>query len=141
MKECIAECKQNGDDPDPNGCCVFACDMGKLGVLKKVTNADNSSSIEVESQGFVTSFMMSIGNDSAWTKIVHDSVERCYNQLIFFDQLGCNGRIPLAIYDIIDCAYLENFLRCPKYNPYEIKECEDTYKYVDDCFDHGDSLE
>lgn len=103
-------------------------------MIKNVEYDDGTKFVDADWEGLVTSFVMSVGNNSKWANVVQDSVGRCYSQFSESDEYDCNGQIPLLLYRIIDCSYVENYLRCPTWNPYDIMECNYTSQYVDQCY-------
>ena len=132
--ECSVPCKSRGDDED---CCTFSCLLLKIGVTYKVINDDGSTHIDLNLSAIIASFLLSVGNDSRWTDIVDSSVTRCYNQFTDNSEYDCNDRVPMYLYEITDCAYIENFLKCPSWNPKGLKECDYAYQYIDKCYSYS----
>lgn len=93
--------------------------------------------ITVNIAGLVHSFMLSVDNDPLWLPIVTSTTRRCYDDYVNAnDELYC-GEIPKYLYDIVDCTYIENFLRCPLFNPKKLEQCRLTLEYVDKCLRLG----
>lgn len=90
--------------------------------------------MEANWKEIVGSFMMSLGNDTLWTAVINDTVQQCFSQFSNSFEYDCNNQIPKNLFDIIDCCYHEHFLKCAKWNPNNLAECEYTYKYVQHCF-------
>lgn len=77
--------------------------------------------------------MTSVGNDPIWLPIVTLTTKRCYADFFdFSDEYYCD-EIPKYLYDVVDCTYIENFLRCPLFNPKRLNQCLMTFQYVDEC--------
>jgi hypothetical protein len=114
-------------------CCLKICVYTQSGILKFST--DPNVAPELESNGFVASFMLSVDNDTAWEPIVKASTSRCFD-----DNIGTNDGfeceiIPKSLKRVIECTYKENFLKCPNYNPSHISECKETYEYWEMCLE------
>lgn len=88
---------------------------------------------ELDVNGMRLSYLLSVDNDTLWIPVVERSLERCFNEIDETNKFDCVDQIPMRIYDIIDCAYVENFLRCARWNPNRIKGCADTYEYAKKC--------
>lgn len=118
---------------DAYNCCSYECSYRLLGVLVETVNEDGTFQIDVDWLGLVYSFLNSVGNDTLWTPVVHEAVKRCHDQFSNTGEYYCY-KVPYYLFTIMDCAYIENYLRCAKWNPYGIKECDITYQYVKKCF-------
>lgn len=132
--ECLAECNVTGWDTH-GSCCLQPCCLRKIGLLNPVYNEDGVlSKSEVDWLGLVYSFMLSVGNDTQWFPVVNGTSYRCYLSYSETQNgVDCGG-IPLNLYDVIGCCYNENFLKCPPWNPHNIKQCDQTWQYVKKCF-------
>lgn len=128
----MTECHSDGNE-NVNDCCELTCCFQKLGVLTTQVNEDESKQVDVDWRGLVYSFLLSVGNDTLWTPVVNETVKRCYEQFSNSGEFDCKGQIPKHLFHIIDCSYLENYLKCAKWNPHDLKECEYTYQYVKKC--------
>lgn len=128
---CKDKCEKDGESDIT--CCTLACGLNTLGVLHTATNNEGKNQIDVYWHGLVYSFLLSVGNDTQWTPVINETVQRCYNQFSETNEFDCSGRIPNHIFSIIECCYVEHFLKCAKWNPHGLKECEFTYKYVQKC--------
>lgn len=132
--ECLVQCNATGWNKDSE-CCLQPCTFGKIGLLNPVYLEDGTQDKSaVDWNGLVYSFMLSVGNDSQWLPVVNSSSYRCF--LTYSESQNgfyCDV-IPLNLFDVIGCCYNENFLKCPPWNPYKIKECEQTWQYVKQCF-------
>lgn len=132
-EECGVECAEAEKNPDDRGCCMLVCCFKKIGVLKFPDDPKQPAKIDPE--GFVYSFLLSVGNDTAWEPVIRKSTRRCYD-----DNNGvstgdiCN--VPfIFLENIVTCAYKENFLRCPVFNPHRLPQCETSRQFVDECTD------
>lgn len=103
--------------------------------LAHYTKADDGTITDTvfDINGLIYSFMLSIGNDSAWLPVITASTSRCYDQYGGNDEGMDCGVIPVSIYDVIECSLVENFLKCANWNPYNIAECDYTYQYIQKC--------
>lgn len=129
---CIAECEKSGRGKDR--CCVTPCCFGIAGILNVIKNEDGSvAQVDVDPRGLIYSYLLSVGNDTLWLPVVTNSVNRCYEQFSEQNNAYDCDVIPLNLFIVINCAYGENYLKCPRWNPYNIRECEFTYKYVEKC--------
>ena len=143
--ECDATCIAEGHVTE-NGlaehCCALTCSYYKMGIISSSRNSQGDlEPIVFHWQGFVSSFMLSVGNDSKWESVIHDSVQRCYFQYEFNTHgLYCN-LIPLNLWEIFECSYRQNFLDCPVWNPKDLPECEFAKEYVSKCTRGGYSVQ
>lgn len=129
---CVQECEEAGRPYER--CCTLPCSFRLLGVMTVIRNDDGSvAQVDVNPGGLVHSFLLSVGNDSQWIPVLSASTTRCYSQ---FSETS-NGYecdvIPKNLFSVIDCSYNENYLKCPPWNPANLKECEFTYKFVQKC--------
>lgn len=135
---CKTECNQkfeNIEDSYDLYCCINLCALLRLNVM--IEDKKNPGRFQLNLEGFIKSFMMSIENNSKWLPTVTKSSKRCFDD--FYEphhentqDIYCDG-IPSSFYEIINCCYIENFLRSPVFNPKSLKECEFTLRYVDEC--------
>ena len=116
-----------------DNCCHLISDFKFLGILKTVTNDDGSTHSDVSAEGLIYSFLLSVGNDTQWSPVINNTVARCYSQFSDTNEFYCKGAIPSFLMEVIDCCYIENYLKCPKWNPSSLPECDYTYKYVQQC--------
>lgn len=118
----------------PNRCCLVPCCDKLNGVLKEVLNDDSSvARLDIDPNGLIYSFLLSVGNDTKWQPVVTATVNDC-NAQYSVNQNGFDcDVIPSNLYSIIDCSYNEQFLKCPNYNPHNLKECEYTQQYIQQC--------
>lgn len=79
MIACERRCRL--EDREGDDCCYFPCALYVLGVLYE--DSESSGKYNVNPKGLENSFMMSVGNDSAWLPVVQSSTQRCYE-----DNLG-----------------------------------------------------
>jgi hypothetical protein len=119
-------CKNNTDE-----CCAFICLFKLLGFAQ--FPEDRNEPAVLDPEGLVYSFMLSVDNDTSWEPVIRNSVKRCWNDNYGVStDLYCN--FPLDLWTGIgNCAFWENFLRCPIYNPNGITECEATRQYITEC--------
>lgn len=103
-------------------------------MLVNVTNDDGTTISDISADGMIATFLLSVGNEPRWTEAVTTSVRRCFGLLSNTLEYDCGDRVPMYLYDITDCAYLEIYLRCPPWNPFGLKECDYTYQYIEQCF-------
>lgn len=133
FRACYAECRHLGMGWIMS-CCVNIC-CYKSGGMLDVINFENGTveKVNIVPKGIANGLMLSIGNDSRWTSVIEISVERCYEQ--FFDPTPSRFcAIPDSIFEVIDCTYTQNFMKCPIWNPHGIAECEYTMRYVTECY-------
>lgn len=124
---CEEQCASEGEPND--NCCILACCFIKIGALRQ----SEGGPIEVDPNGLIYSFLLSVGNDTQWLPVITESTQRCYDDIPNTYENDCSNRMPKQLYSIIDCCYKENFLKCAKWNPFDIKECEYTTEYVSIC--------
>lgn len=143
---CLYTCMMGNNsfsNPDFERCCIIECCFGRLGILQNVINADKSVQIQPVPQNIFNAFMIArerFNESTAWLSVVNMSVELCYNQVSPTNQFDCDNAIPTYVYSIIDCTYLQNFLRCPSWNQND-PECATTYKYAQNCMSNEYELE
>lgn len=128
FKKCFKNCVK--EVTSEQVCCVQTCCYKKLGALSD----DWNSLAAVNITGLIYSFMLSVGNDSQWEPLITQSVVEC-NQERFsrkVSQLRC-GVLPERLYDVINCVYMQCFVKCPTWNPHGLKNCHRTYQYVNNC--------
>ena len=90
---------------------------------------------DINYKGVISSFLLSVGFDESWGPVLNEVVLRCYDQFSASDGgFECNS-MPVELFDIIECSYKQNFLKCPSWNPQGILECQYTYEYVTKCMD------
>lgn len=128
LDQCRESCNNTGKADDL--CCLQTCSFEKIGVIEMTSPGQNAKII---AQGIKNSFLNSVSNITMWQPIVNQAVDRCYK-----DYLKSTGGIicdciPNYLFDILDCSYRENFLRCPEYNPFKLDECELTLSFVQEC--------
>lgn len=121
-------------DYDPD-CCIFACVLEKNGIVYNTTYENGSTSVDVSTDAIVRSFMLSIGNEEQWIHVISKTVQRCYDQFMSLSDFDCDDRVPMSLYDITDCCYNENYVKCPTWNPSGLEECDYTLQYFSQCFD------
>lgn len=131
FNECLHLCKDYKDDE--NNCCLRICSLKQIEVL--LFSTDPNMKPQVNYEGLTYSFLLSIDNDTRWEPVIRASTSRCY-----YDQFGTTDGyqcdvIPNSLYNVIECSYKENFLKCPNYNPNEISECKETYEFLELCYE------
>lgn len=129
-----AKCKNIIETEGEHLCCMNVCCLHRLKILTSIDSDLGLRSFDVDWRGLVYSFLLSVNNDTQWNPVISETVQRCYDQFSNTNEFNCNSQIPTHLYQIVDCCYLEHFLRCAKWNPFGLKECEFTYKYVQNCF-------
>lgn len=116
-----------------NPCCIPECCYTKLGIIYKSSSSRYNN---INPDRISYSFLLSVNDDIGWEPVVNQSVQRCYDEIENNPVETMHGtcmKIPSTLSEIVDCAYKENFLRCPRWNQ-KLKECVFTYKYVvNDC--------
>lgn len=129
---CTSNCS-SGDDFD---CCMFTCNLRSLGILTDLVLDTGNETVGVNWQRLADSFLLSVGNKTIWREVIYLSIERCYEQYVDDSSMEyeCGDQVPSYLYDIIDCSYIENFLKCPLWNRRKVKECVYTSQYVESCF-------
>lgn len=133
--ECIHKCLDEALQGHMSPCCVnTCCYVDKIGVFS-VTEDENGNitNAEMHLDPLISSFLLSVGNDSAWIPVITNSVNRCYNDLWSTNEGYSCDFIPNSFYEIVGCAYLENYLKCPVWNPSNILECQYTHRHVEYC--------
>jgi hypothetical protein len=111
---------------------------------------DGSGQFETDVSGLVNSFLLSVGNDTLWKPVLEISLGRCNDQFKdYAEEFYCSGsevqvevdktmnqmlsisELPKDFLPTAFCSYLENFIKCPRYNP--DPACKITMKYVQKC--------
>lgn len=124
---CVKECENKPED-QPMRCCILICGLNMGQILNSRTEVS-----ELLQPGYVYSFMLSIGNETLWEPVITNSVSRCFTQFLDMNAGFDCEIIPVSVFSIANCAYLENYLKCPKWNPDNIQECEYTSQYAKKC--------
>lgn len=128
---CLSQCSVAPNTP--TRCCIVPCCHKYNGILKEVTNENGVVQDNIDPNGLISSYSISVGNDTKWLPVITNAVTSCYQQYSENpDGYDC-GVIPMNLYSIIDCSYNEQFLKCPNYNPHNLKECEYTLQYIAQC--------
>lgn len=130
LNSCKDECQRNFQAE--NDCCPVVCNYRRINVIPQANETSRNATWNPVA-GLVYAFMLSIGNDTRWTQTVSDTLNFCFNTVLkqpLYDICG----IPLHLYDIINCAYNQLFLRCPVWNPSNISECVYTREFINICF-------
>lgn len=130
LNSCKDECQRNFQAD--NDCCPLVCNYRRINVIPQANDTSRNATWNPVA-GLTYAFMLSIGNDTRWTQTVSDSLNFCFNSVIkqpLYDVCG----IPLHLYDIINCAYNQLFLRCPVWDPSNITECAYTREFINICF-------
>lgn len=132
----LIPCNQQCYDAADVGCCVGRCCYVDKMKLFTLTLADDGSiaKVDMNTDGVVASFMMSVGNDTRWEPVIRTAVERCYTDIWNTENGMSCGFIPNTFFSIIDCVYIEHFLKCAVWNPHNLVECAYTYSYVQECW-------
>lgn len=131
MDQCTDSCYMA---KTPTRCCVLSCVFYMIGVLKANFNADGSvASTVVDPAGLIYSFMLSVGNDTQWEPIITESVNWCNDQYGGVTSKYECKVIPLNLYEIVDCTTVQDYLKCPPWNPHNLPECQQTQEFVRDC--------
>lgn len=100
-----------------------------------MTEEEGRTTTEVDWKALAFSFLLSIGNETLWKPVLDTVCEHCYTIFPYNpreEEYDC-GVIPKSLYSIIDCIYTQNFLMCPAYNPYKLKECEYAMQFAQKC--------
>jgi hypothetical protein len=126
-KICEDYCDEN--DTGDDRCCILICGMNSLGVLSSISEPS-----DVNWEGLVSSFLLSVGNDTAWFPVINGSIYRCYSQFSEKNNEYDCGVIPRNLYLITDCGYIENYLKCPNWNPSQIDTCTYSHEYISKCY-------
>lgn len=132
LNGCKEECQRRNQADDD--CCPLVCNYRRINVIPQANETFRNATWNPVA-GLSYAFMLSIGNDTRWTQTVSDALNSCFNDTVkqaLYDACG----IPLHLYDIINCAYNELFLRCPVWNPNNIPECNYTREFISLCFNN-----
>lgn len=116
-------------------CCNLVCLLQRLGIIYSIDSEDGTTRIEIDKASLASSFLLSIENDEKWVPVVNSSIDKCYSQISAIGEFDCGTDIPKHLYLIIKCGYTENYLKCAKWNPFNLKECAFTMQYVQKCFE------
>lgn len=136
-KVCYDKCSAIGKLYDT--CCVYTCCLELLGVINytavidETTNEIVKKNIDVDWQGLVYSFLLSVENNTQWLPVVTQSTYECYVQFGGSDEgIDCDF-IPKSLESVINCANKFNYIRCPPWNPFRIPECKYTMEFAQHC--------
>lgn len=105
--QCRDKCSVGRPGPydNPFTCCIFQCCLIASGQLVVVENDDGTSQVDVDWRAVVSSFLLSVGNDTQWTPIVNETVQRCFEQHGNTGEYICEGLIPINLPPIVNCSY------------------------------------
>jgi hypothetical protein len=111
-----------------DACCITLCNYRTVGFIPKKTQTSGFDLCK----GLTYSFALSVGNKTSWVDVIESSCSKCVEKAEKSEEFDSCG-IPLYLFEIIDCAYIEQFLNCVDLNPYRIEQCDLTREYVRDC--------
>lgn len=126
------KCKNICEGNKELGCCQVTCYYDQLGLLTK-NEAGNAIPDGINIKGMIEAFMAYVGNDPRWEPFVNDAVVRCNLQIQGSDDRYECGIIPRNYEDVMECAYVQNYLNCPEWNPRNIENCSYTREFVEKC--------
>lgn len=130
--QCCDQCA--AQDKSGDRCCILSCCFGLMGMLQFSQSDDGNTTATFMQEGMVYSFLLSVGNDTAWLPVITASTQRCTDQFGGNDEGFDCDVIPISLYTIMDCSYNQNYLKCPTWNSYNLAACDYTYQYVQKCF-------
>lgn len=133
-KQCRDKCSVGRPGPwdNPFTCCIFQCCLLASGQLVVVENDDGTSQVVVDWQAIVSSLLLSVGNDTQWTPIVNETVQRCFEQHGNTGEYNCEGLIPITLVEMVNCSYsvLNNVINvCHKSTAVAIEEVLAKFPY------------
>lgn len=131
MNQCVDNCARR-NLVDNSNCCQTLCNYRAINIIAPANNNANNITYD-PTAGLIAVFMLSVGNNTQWTSPITDSITYCFNAVLKQPDYDSCG-IPTQLYDIINCAYIEIFYRCPLWNPSNLPECDYTRQYVDQCY-------
>jgi hypothetical protein len=140
FEQCVSECegyKVPADDEkfELYRCCVVVCNGAKLEILKFST--DPNVMPQVEYEGFINSYMISVDHNPEWEPIIRTTIKRCFDDSHGLETgYECNF-IPNSINYINQCSFKELFLKCPRsqWNQNNTAQlCAATREFIEDCF-------
>lgn len=108
--------------------------MTNIGMFRYST--DPNILPEIDPEGIIRAFLLSVDNDPIWEPIIRSSTMRCYQ-----DDIGTSagvfdcGVIPQSFWTVALCAMKENYLKCPNFNANNTKGCDESYQYMQECFE------
>lgn len=112
-------------------CCYRICILREVGFL--LFSTDPNIMPQTNVQGVINIYMTSVQNDPAWEPIIRSSVNRCFDEANAFEFTYECGVIPSSLKFIYECCFIEQFLKCPYWNPDKREECPVIYKYNEEC--------
>jgi len=113
----------DGHNDDFVVCCFMTCWYEKLGFI-----ADG----EYIPSGIISSFAASVDYDSMWMTIIESSVKRCFDTIPFDLKYDCSKGMTQEYMNVMDCAFLQNYVQCPY--PLGPESCKWAMKYVENCY-------
>lgn len=109
-------------------CCVLVCCLNQMGALQ-----GSNVPQRLNPAALVSSFMLSVQNNTACEPVVKTSVEQCsMKHPEKIEPVQCEV-IPGAFYNVLECSYIENFKNCPVWNPLNLEQCNATMQYAREC--------
>jgi hypothetical protein len=113
---------------------MIVCWLKKNKIL--LYSTDPNFKPEVNIDAVIISFNESVNGDKEWEPIIKNSFDRCYHDRIgTVDGFHCDV-IPKSFYSVLECAYKEQYLKCPNYNPKKLDNCKETLEYADICYEN-----
>jgi hypothetical protein len=132
--ECTKVCSV---DVNSEYCCMLDCCFTSMGVLSK-NETKTGLKVQINAEAISRSFLLSVKNETKWQLVVNSSIQTCQSRKAPNDKTTCDGKIPLDLFEIVDCVYNNNYGNCPFWNPSNLKECNHTLEYYQLCFSNLD---
>jgi hypothetical protein len=135
-EQCQAECKIKFSEF--TNCCYLVCVLREVGFLRFSTDPNMMPIPDV--QGVIKSYMYSVEDDPTWEPVIKSSASRCFEDSHGIDNEYDCSVVPKSLQYMVQCSFIENFLKCPVWNPKKINECAAAYKYVSECYSVRDTV-
>lgn len=81
MERCAEQCNQE------RGCCDIVCTF----LITNLITINEAGEGSVKLEGYITAFMLSVGNDSMWLPVITSSTHKCIDQFGGSDEFVCEG--------------------------------------------------
>lgn len=130
-EHCEKECGERVKEP--SNCCMQVCLYGATGILLYSTDPNILPAVNLKA--LEDSFLLSVEPElvESWRPVVRTSLNRCYDDMFGVHNKQRCDVIPSSLFSVIACTAIENILKCPNYNPYNLESCEYEYEFYERC--------